>query len=350
VIYPFANRTFTGVDIGAYSMKVVSLTGRPGAYTLVNASCIKLPERGPDAASPLADGLLPELIKKERIPGRRVAALMAGPSLIIRHLYLPVMPDKDLSEAVRWEIRKETAIADDDLVADYVLAGDETKTAEKTRSVIAFAARRKEVDDIMAVFSRASLEVRVIEVIPSALLFAFDANNDWGEGVNYSALDIGTSSSTLTIFNNRRLAFTREIDFGGEDITASLVNALGIESHEADDYKSRYGLEDPGEGDAGARDVVSSHIESLCSELQRSFDYYQAQFRGGAISKLFISGGTARLKGIEDFITETIGVPSFTDDPIRGIKTSRKTEKEDLMTIAPCLSIATGLAVRMSTG
>lgn len=341
---PFQNKNLIGIDIGSYSLKAVYLGGSRGSYTLKAASCFRMPhEAGRDASA--SAGLISGFVKSQRLQGKRAAAVLSGPSLIFRHLHLPSMPEKDLREAVKWEIRKETAIQPEDLIADYVLAGKGGQDSGNTVSLIAFAARRSDVERTMALLKDSGLEPRVIEAVPTALLEAFGMNNKWENGVNYASLDIGESGSTLAIFKDRGLAFAREITLGGGDITRSIAAGLNTDPDTAEEFKISRGL-DLSESETNARPYVLQPLERLVAELHRSFDYYQAQFREGQVAKLFLSGGTARLKGIEEFVKENLGIPVFADDPLRNLKVPAGIDTAELRSFAPCLTVAAGLATR----
>ncbi|MBI5970827.1 MAG: pilus assembly protein PilM, partial [Deltaproteobacteria bacterium] len=305
-LYPSKN--LIGIDAGAYSTKIVWLKGGgAGSYRLKSAFYARSP----------ADknaGFLRAIANAQRLTGKKVATVLYGPELLVRRITLPPMPDKDLREAVKWEIRKESAIPADELVCDYVVPDD--KASEGLLSIIAFAARRGAVDGIMSEFKSAGVEVRVVETVPTALLSSFDANNVWEEGVNYAFIDIGLTASTLAIFKNRKLVFVREMAFGGAEITGALSSETGKNEDECDEIKASCSLE---KGVAPFA-VVAKFIERLCSDIHRSFEYYQAQYRGGQVDRLFLSGGTARMKHIDGFMTETLGIPAFADDPLRKTK------------------------------
>ncbi|MDO8427339.1 MAG: type IV pilus assembly protein PilM [Deltaproteobacteria bacterium] len=336
----FSSKSLIGIDIGSYSIKIAAFNGRPGAYALKAAACFKLPSEGGQAA-PMEPGFLSGIIKSQKISGRTASASFTGHSLIFKHLHLPQMPEKDLKEAVKWEVRKEIAIDPKDLISDYVLSGS---GKDKTLSIIAFAAVRNEVEGQMRLFKEAGLELKVLEAVPTALLSAFDLNNGWEAGVNYGMLDIGDGRSTLAVLKDKRLSFVREISIGGRDLTRSLAQALNISYEEAEERKIQNGLK---EGDKAAVKALSAPLERLCTEIHRSFDYYHAQFREGSVTKLFLSGGTARMVGIEGFITNLTGIQSYADDPLRKIKIPKGMDRQALGRIAPCLSIAAGLATRV---
>lgn len=342
---PFMDTNLIGVDIGSTSVKVAYFKGGKGSYTMKAVAYSRLPA-GPDsAAGKLPPNFISELIASNGIKGRKVCTLASVRSLSFSHLNVPVMPEKEMKEAVRWEVRKETGLPPNDLVSDFTYTGTR-KTGENTVPVIAFSARKGEVDGLIALFKDSGLEVRVIDTAPTALLAAFNLNNVWEDGVNYSMVDIGATKTTLVIMKNNRLMFAREIPFGGNKLTAALSEGLGMEEPAAEEYKIARGLNPPEGADAEARGLLALHLTGLCREIHRSFDYYQAQFREGAVSRLFLCGGTARLKGIDGLVTETLGIESFVDDPIRKVSIPAGFDRERLRLIAPCMSIAVGLATR----
>ncbi len=333
------------MDIGSYSAKVVSLSGSPSAWAVEGAAYFKLPRQESGGAA-ISNGFLTGLVSAQRLSGKSIAALMTGRSLIFRHLYLPPMPDNDLKEAVRWELKKEGAIAGD-YVSDYCLAGKSARPGENMLSIIAFAVNRGEADAVMTFYKNTGLKIRVLDTVPTALLFAFDAHEEWQDKVNYAVLDIGHLKSTLVILRDKMLVFVREIAFGGEDITKAVADGMKKEPEEAEGLKFTEAVHvKPPDAD-GTPHFMKLALERLCSEVHRSLDYYQAQFRGGAMSKLFLCGGTAQIPGIDGFVTETLGIPSFVNDPFRGFKMRAATEAQRIKPIAPSLTVATGMAARL---
>jgi len=325
--------TLIGIDLGAWSVKAVILSGSRGSYRLKAAAYMKLPKEARDGD--LGAEALASFLRSNGIKGGKASVLMTGHSLMFRHFFLPEMPEKDLLEAVKWEIRKEVSIAPSELVSDFVLAAG--GAAEHKSSIIAFAGVKKEIDSILSYYREAGVDARVIEVVPTALLASFDANNAWEDGLNYAILDIGYSKSTLAIFKKKRLAFTREISMGGQEFTRAAQKATQKGTEEAEEFKHSA-------GHGEAMSVFPAAIERLSTEVHRSFDYYQAQYREGGVDKLFLSGGSALLKGLDSALSASIGIHVFIDDPFRKIKLPHR--EEGLTGLSPCFSVAMGLALR----
>lgn len=328
----FGGGPYTGIDVGAWSLKAVSIAGRKGAYTLKGAAHMKLPLEARHGE--LSPKTVADFLKANAIVSSNAGVLMTGHSLMFRHFYLPPMPDKDLREAVKWEIRKEVAVAPADLVSDFVTSDSGTRPDGKL-SIIAFAGVRKEIDSIMAFCKEAGVHVKVIEVVPTSLLASFCMNNDCEMDENQAVLDIGETKSTLTVMRNRTLAFAREISMGGQDFTRAAALHLKT-SDGAEEFKHGASVKE-------VREVFSKQVERLSSEIHRSFDYFQAQYREGSVSKLFLTGGSAGLAGLDSFVSDSIGIPAFIDDPFRKLKQGAD---GPLSGLSPLFSTAVGLALR----
>jgi len=337
-----------GIDPGAHSLKVVWLRGTSSNASLKASASFRMAQGAvnqADTATSEYTSALGAAVSAAGLRGRRAATLMTGGSMIFRHMYLPAMPDADLKEAVRWELKKEGVIPFDDMVCDYCHASADGRAAANLYSIIAFAARKSGVQSLMDSFKTAGVEIRVVDTVPTALLFAFNANNKWADGVNYGVIDIGHTRSTLVILRDRQLAFVREIAFGGADLTAALAQASGRDEAWAEEYKLAYGLAGDAKDNGQGAKALATGLERFVTEIHRSFDFYKAQFRGGQVSRLYVSGATAMLAGIDAYISDALAIPAFVDDPFRNIR--GRGRKAKAASAAASFSVAFGMAIRM---
>jgi len=337
----FSRRSLAGVDIGSSGIKVVKLKRRGVSSSLEELGYVKLPSTNLMEEGFKIRETLASLINIRGMKIKKVASTIWVPSLISRHLYLPRMPKGDLREAVRWEMRKEVSFPPDELICDFVNIGEIKRGEETLYSIIAFGVRRGEVNQLIETLGYASMEPLAIDVTPMAMLSSFDHNNVWEEGVNYAMIDLGATKTTLAVFKDKRLRFTREMAFGGRELTRAVAEGLSKTEEEAEEDKIMWGMGDKLKG------ILSVHVERLALEIHRSFDYYQAQFREGSPAKIFLCGGSSRLKGLDSFLSDTLGVPCFVDDPFKNIKIDpRRFRLDEVKGIAPMLTPAIGLALR----
>jgi type IV pilus assembly protein PilM len=87
-------------------------------------------------------------------------------------------------------------------------------------------------------------------------------------------------------------------------------------------------------------------VNSIFTEVRRSLDYYQTRSRGQTISKVVLSGGTAKLRNLPPFLSEELGLPVELANPFATFKTEAAVQKEYLNEIAPMMAVAVGLALR----
>jgi Tfp pilus assembly PilM family ATPase len=92
-------------------------------------------------------------------------------------------------------------------------------------------------------------------------------------------------------------------------------------------------------------DAITPILGELVTELRRSLDYYRNNTGQGA-ERMILCGGTAKLPGLERFLSEQLGIPVEVGDPMRNVTVAAKTEPAYLADVSPIFSVSLGLAVR----
>jgi type IV pilus assembly protein PilM len=95
-------------------------------------------------------------------------------------------------------------------------------------------------------------------------------------------------------------------------------------------------------------EAVTPVLNKMLSEFRRSFDFYENSIKKRPISKVVLSGGGARLKNIEKFFADKLGVPTQIADPFKQIEIPKSMDADELNALAPALVVALGLAMRRS--
>lgn len=335
-------KNLTGIDIGSSSIKFVKLSEEGKSYRLVDAGYLKLGhEAGEDET---IDGLK-RLLREHGIRKEKVSSLLVSKSMTFTEMILPAMPDADLKEAVRWEIKKAMH-SQEDTVIDYIINNETVEDGKKKLSILAFAVRRDEVLHHVKLLKNASLIPAALDVGPLALLSAFDYNYGWEKEKRYAILDIGASKTTLSIVSSGSVRFIRFIPLAGNDITRSIQDEEHIDFEAAEDKKVQY-ASSPDEAQSSVQKAIASFIEGMAMEVRRSFIYYKAQKREGEIDGVLISGGCTKIKGIDRLIGDSIGIPTAVYDITRGVAVSKELlDSAKLSDLSPMLVEAFGLALR----
>jgi len=93
--------------------------------------------------------------------------------------------------------------------------------------------------------------------------------------------------------------------------------------------------------------VLSPVLEELVTETRRSLEYYTSRYPDAVIGRLVIMGGTARLKHLDKFLSNELGIRVVTANPFEHLTlNSKDTPPEYAEELAPSLAVSIGLALR----
>ena len=87
--------------------------------------------------------------------------------------------------------------------------------------------------------------------------------------------------------------------------------------------------------------------EQVAGEIQRSLDFYAGTAADANFSKVYLSGGTAKVPALFKTIEARVGVPVEILNPFKRIEIdNRKFDPAFIMDVAPQAAVAVGLALR----
>ena len=131
----------------------------------------------------------------------------------------------------------------------------------------------------------------------------------------------------------------RDITLGGSELTKAMAEKLNLELTEAEKLKIN-----PKDREEEMLALINPSLNNLLGEISLSFNYYEDQLEQG-IDKLFLSGGTAKLKGLEQFLSSNVGMDVVTWDPTSKLEISPSLNQEKLKSCLPMLAVSIGLAL-----
>ena len=95
--------------------------------------------------------------------------------------------------------------------------------------------------------------------------------------------------------------------------------------------------------------AIQSSLAELAEEIGRSIEYYAGRAPGSQVAKIYLAGGGARLKGMDQFLQSQLGIPVEIADPLKYLDTSalENVYNDQLLgEMSPVLTVAIGLALR----
>ena len=337
----------TGLDIGSHSIKLVRLKARSGGYQLVNFGVMPLPARAVvDHAILDADSVITairNLIRMEHLSARDTAVALPGQAVLSKTLRLPRMRDRELTEAMQWEAEQHIPFDIADVNLDFrVLPSDNATDGQM--DVLLVAARKTTVADRTGLLTAAGLRPVVVDSDALALANAFEAAHGLAQ-VPIALVDIGASTTNVNIVANGATLFQRAIAIGGDRYTSAVQTAFGVDQDEAEALKMGHGPLDAAPREA-LLDVLAAGSAEIGDELQRSFELFRAS-TNRRVNRVVISGGCARIKGLDHFLGAHLGLPVSVANPFDRMSCDdSQFDPTYLQDMAPLAAVAAGLALR----
>lgn len=336
--------SFFGLDIGTSSIKAVELEKHGEKWWLVTAGEIESSKKGLISESQLEREQLVEtikkLIKEAKIKTRNVVAALPESQIFTRTSSMPVLTDKELASAIRWEAEQLIPIPLSDVsLAWQVLSRPEKPAANDKMEVLIIAAPLTLVNKYISILKTAGLKPLALETEVVAMNRALVTPNS----PTTLIVSIGAFTTDITISRGGVLAYTRSIATGGDTFTRALESELGFERLQAEEYKKNYGLlEDQLDGKIYA--VLRPVFEIIVGEIKKSIAAYSSKGAVSPVRRIVVSGGSAKMPGAITYLTSELGIEVEIGDPWARI--DKQSINPKLSEDRAVYSVATGLAMR----
>jgi general secretion pathway protein L len=294
-----------GVDLGSSSIKVVELDSAFGRFEIHDYHEIPL-----EADSTPIQTVSRWIQNRPRSPDRLVAAL-PSPQSTFRNLQLPTRDKKAIQASVGFELEDELPFAVEQSAYEFVILSQ-----TKSGSLVHVAVTLK--DQIRAAIepwiqSQVEPDVMTSEAWAYRTLLNQVLKPNEQEGP-ILLIQIGHSRSTFYLHWHGAPALIRDFTWGGQDLTLAISQKLDLPIESAEATKINQGiLQIDAEGSVitpeqlELSDCLKLAIEPLLNEL-RIVQLTSRNHTRKSIQKIYLSGGTALLPGLESWIEKQFGI------------------------------------------
>jgi general secretion pathway protein L len=256
---------------------------------------------------------LQRFVNIEKLQTDQVISSIPGDQVSLRRLEFPFKDKKKLTAAVPFAVEGEVPFELDDVVIDWTMMPRSTHPAGHCE-VLAALTRKTEVERVLSTFEDAGIVPRTLEaegMVLGNLTSVFELSG------NRLLVDLGHKNTTLCLVVDGHAITARTVPVAGLAITKAVAEAHGCSLDEAERIKCTDGAVDAhGEMLPKAKAVISR----ICREIVRMIESSQGDIASRAtanedgevespeVSELTVMGGTSKLRGITEAISEQVGV------------------------------------------
>lgn len=312
--------SYLGVDLGMSGLKLVELLNEKGRARLVTYAYADYPdvktERSYTENTRAAGELLKRMVEKARATTKRTIGALPISSVFSSIISVPAASDKELKEAINWQAKKLIPmpleeISLDSKVIEGVQAGEEKK---KVSSVLLTGAPSSLVSKYVEILTIAGLEPLALETEAFAQIRSLVGK----DRSTVMIVDIGALRTNLTMVERGIPFLSRSIATGGVAITTTIAQTLGIPFEQAEgmkrDIKTMQAFAPTGD----IIPILQTLLKPVIDEIKYSFNLYQGQTEAGVqkrIDKIIVTGGSALLPRLPEFLTQIMNVNTYLGDP-----------------------------------
>jgi type IV pilus assembly protein PilM len=315
-----------GVDLSERSVRVVHVVRRgPGIGKLTSGERL-LPQGDPKPADRRAalKSALRDLVRDLGLRGKHAAVAVSGNEVVIRRMALPVMGRADLLAALALECRKNVNFEIMDSEIRYEILGRSERGDHPELLLHVCVAHRRRLAEIREIVEEAGLKVSLLTTRPNALRALVHATGTAPADEVVAYLEMGATSTHLTVLKGDDVRFSREFGVGGGTLTEALrtivvpgQGTIELSAEEAEALKRAHGIPFGAEESGHAGRIPLSAVsvmlrpilERLARELWNSFDYCNEQFQGEAVTRVVLLGDGSRVKNLGDYLTGVLKLP-----------------------------------------
>ncbi len=316
--FPFDNwrhHDVLGIDFGNTTTKFAHLKKGKGQSFVVETMYYAngLPREASDWKA------FRQFILKNKLAGSKVACSVEDPSMKVKRIELPKMPDGDLKEATRWQMRDMIDGPIQDYLVRYQVLEEFQGAETKKMALMVYAIKRTVVDSLMQHLKQSGLAPLLIEPSPVSLLSAFH-DYQLNKTTDYLAVvDLGEKHGYFSISKGGKIQFLKELSgIFGDDLLVQLQNKLEIAPAQALHIKQvllgEKSIEEMDESFVGlmekARNDLHYFYTKVAMEIQRSLDTFFLIQKQDKIDHLYLCGGLSRLEGLVESLPNTLGTPT----------------------------------------
>ena len=350
-------KPLVGIDISSTAIKLIELSRLPvqtaAAFRVEHFAIEPLP---PDALieKKIADvervaATIRKAVGRTGTRAKRAAVAVAGSAVITKVIAMAgTLSDAEMENQIQLEADQYIPYPLEEVNLDFQVVGP-TKGNPSMVDVLLVASRQENVDDRVGVLEASGLTPAVVDVEAYAmenacsLILAEEAGTETNlkSARTVAVADVGAATTTLHVMHEGQIVYTREQNFGGQQLLEEVQRRYGLSRDVA--------LSRMLEGDVAQgyeTDVLGPFKEALAQQIGRALQFFYSGTSFNHVDRILLAGRPASIPGIDVLMAERLKLPAAVANPFRGMSISPSVNTRELMREAPGMMVAVGLALR----
>lgn len=313
-------QSYLGIDLGLSGVKLVELMNEKGRARLVTYAFVDFPSTA-QSATPLTEdidrtaALIKKMVAKSKATSKKAVSALPIASVFSSIISVPAANEKELKEAIQWQAKKLIPVPLDEITLDFkTIDSTDGEGGKKVTRVLITGAPKPLVNKYVEIFKKAGLELISLETEAFAMIRSLIGK----DRSSIMVIDIGSQRTNISVIERGIPFLNRSIATGGRAITETIAKTLGIPFEQADSMKRDIRTMQSFAPTGDISPILTTLLKPIIDEVKYSFNLYQGQTEGGQnkrIDKIILTGGSALLPRLPEFLTQLMNVNAYLGDP-----------------------------------
>lgn len=342
------NEPVIGLDIGTSSVRALQLS-RHGSGYRVDHFAIEPVGVGAVVEKSVQDieaisSAIERAVRHSGSKAKSCAIAVSGSAVFTKTISLPAnLAESDVESQVQIEANQYIPYPLDEVSLDFEVLGPSPRNADLVDILLA-ASKSENVENRQDALDAVGLKAKVVDVEAFAIANAFELMRE-RDGLSKSeavgVFDIGYDLTTLLVLRGGRVIYTRDHPFGGHQLLEETMRRFEMTPEQARFFER---------GEEGPEDFDDEVLEpfqlNIVHQISRALQFFASSNEYSPISTIYLSGGSASLKGMSAMVQQELGLTTRIADPCAGMELADSVAVSALKRNEPNLMVAMGLALR----
>lgn len=336
---------FFALDIGTNAVRVVQLS-KTGAdsWSLQHYGYAPVDEK--ITSNDSAEGLrrLGEIIMtavgQSGIKTKNVAIGLPSNKTFTTVIDIPMMPESELKNTIKYQIDQYIPMAIDDTKVDWALLGQSLHDA-KQQEVLLCSTAKIYTEERLEFIEGLGFNVVAAEPDPIAMVRSLLPT---GAKDARLIIDMGERSTDLAITFGDNPRLVRTIPTGLRTLIKAAVQNLNVQEDQARQFILKFGLA-PDRLEGQVYRSIEGTLDNFTAELVKSIKFFQTRYPNTPVGGIELSGFAAIVPRFGEYITAKTSVASNVANPWQRVRVAQS-DQQQLSSIASEFATVIGLAQR----
>lgn len=302
--YYFFTKRILGIDIGKTQVCITQIL-LSGTNSIVEKNITEPIELGSNGNGERTSIALKRAVE-QCDSFNEIRTSLSSSHVIFKELRLPFTTRGKIEKVIGFEVEPLLPFALDGATIDFIITSIDQE--QNNAQVLIAAVQKQYIAQHLQLFEQAGLTPDIITVDLFAIYSAYTMSSEaQSEGI-VALIDAGFMSTRIACIHNKQLRTIRTINKGTFFIVKALSEAMNISPAQAFEYILRFGLKET--DNPVYHKTVHTALSQLWGDVNftlNSFAYQMKETKG--IEHIFLFGGEAQIRGIDEFVTAKLNAP-----------------------------------------